>query len=100
MSQLISSLIFVILLTSCGHKSVKFNSVGPKEEIVQNKELSIWEALIPVFALIIMLFYNVFFAFGDDALSGSNQFLLLCGAGVAMIVGFFNTHNQIRLVLI
>ena len=67
------------------------HSTNPQnEEIVQNKELSIWEALIPVFALIIMLFYNVFFAFGDDALSGSNQFLLLCGAGVAMIVGFFN----------
>ena len=39
------------------------------EHIVENKELSIWEALIPVIALVIMLFYNVFFVFGDDALS-------------------------------
>lgn len=60
------------------------------ENIVENKELSIWEALIPVIALVIMLFYNVFYAFGDDALSGSNQFILLLGAAVAAIVGAFN----------
>lgn len=59
-------------------------------DIIENSELNIWEALIPVFALILMLFYNVIFAFGDDALSGSNQFIMLCGAAVAMIVGFFN----------
>lgn len=60
------------------------------ENIVSNKELNIWEALIPVFALVGMLFYNVFFVFGDDALSGSNQFILLLGAAVAAIVGFYN----------
>ena len=37
-----------------------------------------------------MLFYNVFFVFGDDALSGSNQFILILGAAVAAIVGFYN----------
>ncbi|NER13944.1 Na+/H+ antiporter NhaC [Leptobacterium flavescens] len=60
------------------------------EKIVENKELNIWEALIPVFALVLMLFYNVFFVFKDDALSGSNQFILLMGAAVAAIVGFWN----------
>ena len=60
------------------------------EHIVENRELSIWEALIPVVALVIMLFFNVFYAFGDDALSGSNQFILLLGAAVAAIVGHFN----------
>ena len=60
------------------------------EHIVENIELNIWEALIPVFVLVGMLFYNVFFSFGDDALSGSNQFILLMGAAVAAIVGFFN----------
>ncbi|MDX1461967.1 MAG: Na+/H+ antiporter NhaC [Marinirhabdus sp.] len=60
------------------------------EKIVENKALNIWEALIPVLALVAMLFYNVFFAFGDDALSGSNQFILLLGAAVAAIVGTFN----------
>ncbi|MDY8138379.1 Na+/H+ antiporter NhaC [Aquimarina sp. 2201CG5-10] len=60
------------------------------EEIIENKELNIWEALIPIIALVGMLFYNVTYAFGDDALSGSNQFILLLGAAVAAIVGFFN----------
>ena len=31
------------------------------QKIIENKELNIWEALIPVFALITMLFFNVFF---------------------------------------
>ncbi|WP_108869839.1 Na+/H+ antiporter NhaC [Aquimarina aquimarini] len=64
---------------------------SPKDEnIITNKELSIWEALLPILILVGMLFYNVFYAFGDDALSGSNQFILLLGAAVAAIVGFFN----------
>ena len=62
----------------------------------KNEELSIFEALIPVVALILMLFYNVFFVFGDNALNGSNQFILLLGAAVAAIVGFFKkiSYNQ------
>jgi NhaC family Na+:H+ antiporter len=56
----------------------------------KNEELSLWEALIPILILIILLFYNVFFAFGDDALSGSNQFILLVGGAVAAVVGYFN----------
>ncbi len=59
------------------------------ETIIENKELNIWEALLPVLILVGMLFYNVF-VFGDDALSGSNQFILLLGAAVAAVVGFFN----------
>jgi NhaC family Na+:H+ antiporter len=58
-------------------------------KLVKNKELNIWEALIPVFALVAMLAYNVF-VFQDDAISGSNQFVLLLGAAVAVIVGHFN----------
>jgi len=60
------------------------------ENIINNPALSIWEALIPICTLVAMLFYNVFFVFGDDALSGSNQFILLLGAAVAAIVGFLN----------
>ena len=60
------------------------------DEIIINKELNIWEALIPVVALIAILFYNVIYAYGDNALGGANQFALLVGAAVAMIVGFFN----------
>lgn len=59
------------------------------ENIIENRELNIWEALIPVLALVIMLAYNVY-VFGDDAISGSNQFILLLGGAVAAIVGFFN----------
>ncbi|MFI1743235.1 Na+/H+ antiporter NhaC [Thalassobellus sediminis] len=64
---------------------------GPQDEhIVENKELNIWEALIPVIALVIMLFFNVKYVFGDDALSGSNQFIMLIGAAIAVIVGMLN----------
>lgn len=64
--------------------------------IVENKELSIFEALLPVIILVLMLFYNVFFVYGDDALSGSNQFILILGAAVAAVVGFLNkvSYNQ------
>jgi Na+:H+ antiporter, NhaC family len=65
------------------------NTHRQNEHIVDNKELNIWEALIPVFALIGMLAYNVYI-FGDDAISGSNQFILLLGGAVAAIVGFLN----------
>ena len=67
------------------------------EHIVENKELSIAEALIPVFALVGMLAYNVF-VFGDDALSGSNQFILLMGGAVAAIVGIFNKVSYEQMI--
>lgn len=59
------------------------------QEIVINKQLSIFDAILPVLILIALLAYNVF-VFGDDALSGSNQFILLIGAAVAALVGFKN----------
>lgn len=67
------------------------------EPITENKELNIWEALIPVVALVGMLGYNVF-VFGDEALSGSNQFILLLGGGVAAIIGFFNKVTFSRML--
>ena len=65
--------------------------------IIENKELNIWEALIPVVALVAMLAYNIF-VFGDDALSGSNQFILILGAAVAAIVGFYNKVSYKRML--
>ena len=66
------------------------DSTSTKKNILKDaKNLTIWEALVPVVALVIMLFYNVFYAFGDDALSGSNQFILLLGAAIAAIIGYF-----------
>jgi len=67
------------------------------EHIVENKNLTIAEALIPVFALVAMLAYNVY-VFGDDALSGSNQFILLMGGAVAAIVGFFNKVSYKQMI--
>ena len=63
--------------------------IKDQEKIIENRELNIWEALIPVVALVGMLAYNVFI-YGDDSLSGSNQFILLMGGAVAAIVGIFN----------
>lgn len=57
---------------------------------LKNKELSIVEALIPIVFLVVLLFFNVFYAYGNNSLEGSNQFILLLGASVAAIVGFFN----------
>ena len=57
--------------------------------INKNSELSLFEALIPIILLVILLAWNVF-VFGDDSLSGSNQFVLLIGAAIAMIVGVMN----------
>ncbi len=59
------------------------------QQITENKALNLFEALIPLLVLIALLIVNVL-VFGDDALSGSNQFVLLIGAAVAMIVGFWN----------
>ncbi|MDP2692085.1 MAG: Na+/H+ antiporter NhaC [bacterium] len=71
-------------------QSQKIKPTGPKDDqVVENVELNIWEALIPVFALVAMLAYNVY-VYGGDALGGSNQFILLLGGAVAAIVGFFN----------
>ena len=67
------------------------------QKIIDNKELNIWEALIPVIALVGMLAYNIF-VYGDDALSGSNQFVLLLGAAVAAIVGFRNKVSYKRML--
>ncbi|TFG74919.1 MAG: Na+/H+ antiporter NhaC [Flavobacteriales bacterium] len=67
------------------------------ENIVENVELNIYEALLPVVILVGMLAYNVL-VFGDDALSGSNQFILLMGGAVAAIVGAFNKVSYAQLL--
>ena len=49
--------------------------------------ISLSQALLPVLILVLLLAFNVY-VYGDDALSGSNQFILLIGAAVAAMVGF------------
>ncbi len=68
-----------------------------QHEITRNRELNLLEALIPLFILIGLLVINVL-VFGDDALSGSNQFVLLIGAAAAAIVGFFNKVSYEKMI--
>ncbi|MBL6666351.1 MAG: sodium:proton antiporter [Flavobacteriaceae bacterium] len=56
---------------------------------LNNPRLSLSAALLPIIILVLLLTYNVT-VFGDDALSGSNQFILLLGAAVAGLVGIKN----------
>ncbi len=60
------------------------------QRILSNKELSVWEALLPVFFLMVLLAYNIFYADGSLFGEYSNQIILVLSGIVAAIVGFFN----------
>lgn len=55
----------------------------------KTSQISLIEALFPVLILVILLSLNVT-VYGDDALGGSNQFILLIGAAICAIMGFKN----------
>ena len=59
-------------------------------KINKNKELNIWEALIPVVFLMLFLAYNIFFAEGELFGTYSNQIILVVSGVVAAIMGFLN----------
>ncbi|MEL6811182.1 MAG: Na+/H+ antiporter NhaC [Bacteroidota bacterium] len=62
-----------------------------EQKIIENKELSMWEALIPVVILMNLLAYNIFFVESQEWLGAyTNQLILVIGGGVAAIVGLFN----------
>ncbi len=67
------------------------------ENIVENKELNIVASLIPVFLLMLMLAYNIFFADGEALGAYSNQFILLIGGAIAAIVGFMYKTSVITM---
>ncbi len=69
------------------------------QKIMENKELNLLEALIPVVVLMGFLAYNIFFADGVMLGDYSNQYILLIGGGVAAIVGFLNKVNAVRMFL-
>ena len=72
-------------------QNLSTNPAGPENEhIVENKELSLWQALIPVMLLMLMLAYNIFYADGAWFGEYSNQIILLLGGAISAIVGFFN----------
>jgi len=60
------------------------------QKIIVNKELSLWEAIIPVTILVSLLAYNIFFADGAWLGDYSNQYILLIGALSAAVIGFLN----------
>ena len=55
---------------------------------MKKNNLSLITALFPIIILVILLSYNVFI-YGDEALGGSNQFILLIGGAIASIIGFY-----------
>lgn len=63
----------------------------------KTESLSILQALLPVVILVFLLSFNVT-VYGDDALGGSNQFILLIGAAVAAIVGFRNKVSYSQMI--
>lgn len=70
-----------------------------KQNIIENKELNIWEALIPVVILMSMLAYNIFFVENQEWFgSYTNQIILLLGGVVASIVGFYNKVTLTRML--
>ncbi|WP_178988141.1 Na+/H+ antiporter NhaC [Winogradskyella schleiferi] len=61
------------------------------QHIIDNKELNLTEALIPVVILMGLLSYNIFFVEGQEWFGTyTNQIILLLGGAVAAVVGFFN----------
>ncbi|MEH6536196.1 MAG: Na+/H+ antiporter NhaC [Psychroserpens sp.] len=70
-----------------------------KQNIIENKELNIFEALVPVVILMGLLAYNIFFV-EDQEWFGTytNQLILLMGAFVAMIGGLMNKVSPIIMV--
>ena len=47
------------------------------QKIIDNKELNIFEAMVPVVILMGLLAYNIFFADGEMMGEYSNQYILL-----------------------
>ena len=68
------------------------------QNIIENKELNIWEALVPVIILMVLLAYNIFFAGGEMFGGYSNHIIMLIGGFVAAIIGFFNKVTYQRML--
>ena len=68
------------------------------QKIVDNKELSIKEALIPVVFLMLLLAYNIFYADGVWLGDYSNQFILLIGGLFATLIGLLNKVSLKRMI--
>ena len=60
-----------------------------KTTIKKTSNISLFDSLIPILLLVGLLFINVNI-YGDLSLEGSNQFILILGAAIALIVGLKN----------
>jgi len=67
------------------------------ENDMNEKEITIWESIIPIILLVGLLAYNIS-VYGDSATSGSNQFILLVGAAIAALVGFKNKVSYKKMI--
>ena len=68
------------------------------QNIIENKELNFYEALIPVIILMAMLAYNIFFVEDQEWFGAyTNQIILLLGGVVAAVVGLFNKVSFVRM---
>ncbi len=63
------------------------------QNIVENRELSLYESLIPVMILMGLLAINIFVYEGAWFGDYSNQYILLFGGVVAAVVGFLNKSS-------
>jgi len=68
------------------------------QKIIDNKELNIFEALVPVVILMGLLAYNIFLADGEMFGEYSNQLILLIGGFVAFIGGMLNKVSPLIMV--
>jgi len=69
------------------------------QHIMDNKELGLFEAFIPVIVLMGLLAYNIFVADGAWLGDYSNQYILLIGGAVSALVGFKNKVSLKRMCL-
>ena len=69
------------------------------QKIIERKELSLFESLIPVLILMSLLAYNVFYADGIWFGDYSNQYILLVGGVFACGIGFLNKVSLSEMIV-
>ncbi len=69
-----------------------------KHKIQENKELSLWEALLPALVLISLLAYNILLHDGEWLGTYSNHHILLASGVFAAIMGLFNKVSIGRII--
>ena len=70
-----------------------------KKKVIINRELNILEALIPLFLIVLLLSYNVIFKKNEIFGEYSNQYILLFGGFIALIIGLLNKVSIKEMIL-